>query len=105
MAQRRRHSAAFKARVALAAVKGHKTLNELASEHEVHPNQIRQWRDQLLNGVEELFAAGRKAERKNSDEEEKSRLYEEIGRLKVERDWLKKNRPNCPVSASSPTNP
>lgn len=90
MAKRRRFSAAFKAKMALATVQGRKTLNELAGEHQVHPNQIRQWRDQLLDGAEELFATGRKAKAKQHDEEEKSRLYEEIGRLKIERDWLKK---------------
>ena len=90
MAKRRRYSAAFKAKVALAAVQGRKALNELAGEHQVHSNQIRQWRDQLLGGAEDLFAAGRKAKAKQDGEKELSRLYEEIGRLKIERDWLKK---------------
>jgi transposase-like protein len=80
----------------LAAVRGLKTLNELAADYQVHPNQIRQWRDQLLNGAEDLFAAGKTAGSQNTDEEEKNRLYEEIGRLKVELDWLKKKSGGLP---------
>ncbi len=87
--RRRRHSAKFKAKVALEAVKGVKTLAELASEHGVHPTQISVWKKQLLEGVGDVFSDGRKRKDEN-DEELKAKLYEEIGRLKVELDWLKR---------------
>lgn len=90
MAKRRRFQAAFKAKVALAAVRGQSTINELAAEFEVHPNQIRQWRDQLLTDAAILFEAGKPPHSTHASEEEQCRLYEEIGRLKVELDWLKK---------------
>lgn len=82
-------SGQFKSQVALEAVKNQKTLNELAAEYEVHPNQIGQWRKQLLEGLPSLFANGR-AKGAQNDEALQARLYEEIGRLKVELDWLKK---------------
>ncbi len=86
---RKSYTAAFKAKVALEAVRGDKSLSQLATKYEVHPNQIGKWRAALLAGLPELF--GDKRRRKEKDTEaEASRLYEEIGRLKVERDWLKK---------------
>ena len=86
---RKSYTADFKAQVALEAVKGERSLSELASRYEVHPNQIGQWRKALLAGVREVFSD--KRQRKEQDgEAEKARLYEEIGRLKVELDWLKK---------------
>ena len=87
--QRRRHSAEFKAKVALAAIKSDKTLNELAKDFEVLPNQIITWKKQLLEGVTEVFSSSR--ERKAADSEaDKAALYQQIGQLKVELDWLKK---------------
>jgi transposase-like protein len=86
---RKRHPAAFKAKVALEAVKGDRSLSELASRYEVHPTQIGQWRKALLSRLPEIFSAKRQRE-EVADEAEKARLYEEIGRLKVELDWLKK---------------
>ena len=86
---RKSYPAAFKAKVALEAVKGDRSLGELASRYEVHPTQIGQWRKALLSRLPEIFSA--KRQRKEQDDEaEKARLYEEIGRLKVELDWLKK---------------
>lgn len=86
---RKNHDAAFKARVALEAVKGEKTLAELSSEYSVHANQIGQWRKQLLEELPNLFSdRKRKAERER--EEVESELYKQIGQLKVELDWLKK---------------
>ena len=88
---RKSYSAAFKAKVALEAVKGDRNLTELSSRYEVHPNQIGQWRKALLAGLPEVFSDKRR--RQDDDAEvEKARLYEEIGRLKVELDWLKKKR-------------
>ena len=70
-------------------MKGERGLSELASKYEVHPNQIGQWRKALLAGMPEVFSEKRR--RREEDEEvEKSRLYEEIGRLKMELDWLKR---------------
>lgn len=86
---RKNYPADFKAKVALEAVKGERSLSELASRYAVHPNQIGQWRKALLAGMQEVFSD--KRHRKAQDgEAEKARLYEEIGRLKVELDWLKK---------------
>ncbi len=87
--KRRIRGAAFKAKVALAAVKGDKTTAQLASEFGVHASQITAWKKQLLSGASELFADGRRKRRddRTASEEE---LYEQIGRLKMEVEWLKK---------------
>jgi transposase len=90
MATTRKHySPRFKARVALEAIRGEKTLNQLASQFQVHPIQIGQWRKTALGQMADLFTDGRKR-RGQDGEVEKDTLYEEIGRLKVELDWLKK---------------
>jgi len=86
---RKRHTAEFKAKVALEAVKGDRSLSELAARYEVHPTQIGHWRQALLARLPELFTDRRRG-RAEEEEAEVSRLYEEIGRLKVELDWLKK---------------
>jgi transposase-like protein len=86
-AKRKSHSAAFKAQVALAAVKGDRTINELASHYGVHPTLIHAWKKQLLAGAEAVFATGTKAA---PPEDKSAELYEQIGRLKVELDWVKK---------------
>ena len=87
--KRKSHSAAFKAQVALAAVKGDKTISELASVHGVHPTMIHAWKKQLVENAEEVFESGAKT---SSAEHEllQAQLYEQIGRLKTELDWLKK---------------
>ena len=90
MARKRRNfSPEFKCRVALSAIKNTQTVNELASEHDLHPNQIRDWKKQLLARGPEVFVDGR-AKKDDSQELLTARLYEEIGRLKVELDWLRK---------------
>jgi transposase-like protein len=86
---KRRHSAAFKAKVALEAAKQTKTAAELAKAFQVHPVQISQWKKHLLDNIESLFRDGRRRER----EEEQARqaeLFEQIGRLNMEIEWLKK---------------
>jgi putative transposase len=88
---RRRHAAAFKAKVALEAAKQTKTVAELAKIYRVHPVQISQWKKQLLDGVEELFRDGRRREREES-EARQAELYEQIGRLNMEIECLKKPR-------------
>ena len=88
MAQRKKHDPNFKAKIALEAVKGDQTLAELASQHGVHPNQITKWKRHLLDEMPELF---KNKDKKNKNSKElKDALYQEIGQLKVELDWLKK---------------
>ena len=87
--KRKRYGADFKFRVAMEAAKGQKTLNELASEHGVHPNQISTWKCQLLDGGPGLFGPnGRQAQREQ--EAVQGELFEQIGRLKMELEWVKK---------------
>ncbi|TET23678.1 MAG: IS3 family transposase [Candidatus Aminicenantes bacterium] len=92
---RKRYDAKIRAKVALEAVKGDKTLAELSSEFKLHTNQIRKWRKQLLECLPDLFTDRRK--KKDRDTEELiSELYRQIGQMKVELDWLKK-KSNAPV--------
>jgi len=87
--KRRRFSDAFKARVALDAVKGVKTLAELAAQYQVHPNQVSEWKRRLLKNAPGLFS-GKQAGSAKSEEELTAPLYEEIGRLKMDIKWLEK---------------
>ncbi|WP_458775617.1 IS3 family transposase [Desulforhopalus sp. 52FAK] len=87
--KRRAHSDKFKAKIAIEALKGIKTLAELATEHKVHPNQITTWKKQLLMNAEELFSRGKTSKSKTEDEIT-APLYEEIGRLKMDIEWLEK---------------
>ena len=87
--KRRSFGAAFKAKVALAAVRGDKTTAELASKFSVHPNQVSSWKKQLLAGASGLFADGR-CKKGDPTEAREEELYEQIGRLKMEVEWLKK---------------
>jgi transposase len=86
---RRSHDAAFKARVALEALKEEKTIAQIASEYGVHSNQIRQWRQKLLEDLPQLFSDHRRKDEKDG-EALQAELYRQIGQLKVELDWLKK---------------
>jgi putative transposase len=87
--KRKRYSSAFKAKVAVEAIRGVKTTAELASEHQVHPTLISQWKRQALENLASLFEGG--GTRAAPDVEAVTApLYEQIGRLKVELDWLKK---------------
>ncbi len=87
--ERRRFSAQFKTRVVIEAIRGQKTINELASQFEVHPNQIRQWKRQAVEALPEILA-GRQTKQDKNKEDLEAQLYQQIGQLKVELDWLKK---------------
>ena len=89
MAKRRLHSAEFKAKVAVAALRSDRTLSELASAFGVHPVQIAQWKKQVVGALPQIFATRRDTEAEDH-EALKAALYQEIGQLKVELDWLKK---------------
>ena len=87
--KRRKFTSEFKGKVAIEAIKGQRTLNELAQEFEVHPNQIAVWKRQLLGSASDVFRRG-----KDLDAEQKAaecdRLYRKVGQLQVENDWHKK---------------
>ena len=87
--RRRNHGAQFKVKVALAAIRGDRTMTELASEFEVHPSQITQWKKQLFEALPEVFSRRRQRSQQQQDELT-AQLYQQIGQLKVELDWLKK---------------
>ena len=87
--KRTKYPAGFKAQVALAALKEDRTINELASKFEVHATLVHGWKKQLLAGAESIFADGAKAATVASDVVQ-AELYEQIGRLKMELEWLKK---------------
>ena len=89
MKKRKTFTDKFKARGALDAVKGVKTLSELAAEYKVHPNQVSKWKKLLVSGSPELFS-GRSMALSNNDDKEIATLYEEIGRLKMDIKWLEK---------------
>ena len=88
--KRKRHSAAFKAKVALEAAKQTRTVAELAKVFQVHPVQISQWKKQLLDGAESLFGDGRRREQEDGQALQ-AELYERIGRLNMEVEWLKES--------------
>ena len=88
--KRKQYQAEFKFQMALEAAKGLKTINQLASEHELHPNQISQWKRQLLEEGVTLFGNGSVKQQRAAAQVE-TELYEQIGRLKMELEWLKKS--------------
>ena len=87
--QRRQFSEQFKFKVALEAAKGLRTVNEIASDYEVHPNQVSAWKKRLLEEGAEVFSRKRARDQQNQADQEAA-LYEQIGRLKMELEWLKK---------------
>lgn len=88
--QRKPRSAEFKSKVALAALQERRTMSELAKQFDVHPTQIHQWKKQLQSCAADVFADGRQRRRDVEQQAETSELYEQIGRLKMELEWLKK---------------
>ena len=87
--KRKTHESAFKAKVALEAVKGEKTIAQLSSEYGVHPNQISKWKKKLLQELPALFSEKHQAQDMNKEALE-AELYRQIGQLKVELEWVKK---------------
>lgn len=91
MTKRRSFSADLKAKVALEAIKGQRTVSEIAARYQIHPNLVTQWKKALLEHAPEAFADSRAKDRV-ANEQLKAELYQQIGQLKVELDWLKKIR-------------
>ena len=84
---RRKHSSTFKAKVAMEAIKGEETIAELAHRFEVHPSQINKWKKELVEGAVNIFAADPRKKSKD-DKSLINQLYQQIGQLKVEKDFL-----------------
>jgi len=87
--KRQQRSAKFKFKVALEALQGQKTLNQIASEYQVNPGQVSQWKRQLQSQGATIFQNGAKSDQQDQEKRE-AELYEQIGRLKMELEWLKK---------------
>lgn len=87
--QRRNFSAEMKSRIALEAIKSQKTIQEIASHYGVHPNQVTNWKRQAVEGLSSVFA-DRRSKADTSEDTIKAELYQQIGEMKVELDWLKK---------------
>jgi len=86
--KRKRYSEEFKAKVALEALREMSTISEIAGRYGLHPNQVTQWRNQLHEGAGKIFVDGRTT--RKSDENKEAMLYQQIGQLQVELEWLKK---------------
>ncbi len=90
MSQRRTHSPEFKAKVAMEAISGRKTIQEIAADHTIHPIQVSQWKRQLLDGSSEVFTRGKQSNGKEEVQAKESELFQQIGKLQMELEWLKK---------------
>jgi transposase-like protein len=99
--QRKTLSAEFKAKVALAALKGDKTINAIAGEHDVHPNQVMTWKKEAQAGLLEIFSGKRGRKSRPSGEMDPETLYSPIGRLKVELWTGLKKSPGSPCSRAA----
>ena len=100
---RRNHSPAFKAKVVVAAIKGEKTLIELAQDFDVHPNQIKQWRDQLLEAATGVFGDGSKAEAEPAFDVKTQ--HAKVGELTLEMGFFVRRATHCAFSATGPRKP
>ena len=93
--KRKRYSKELKAKVALAAIKGHQTANEIASEFGVYAGQVNRWKKEAIEALPSVFG-NTHAKREKEIQDERDRLYQQIGKLQVEVDWLKKNTGHLP---------
>jgi transposase len=100
--KRKQYSPAFKAKVALDAVRGEKTVSELASGYSLHPTVINNWKRQLLEGASDLFESSRKPPADASQQRQIDELYRQIGQLKVERDFLASRSAQLGLSSDKP---
>ena len=87
--QRKTYTTEFKVKVVLEAFKGQRTINEISSHYGIHPNQVNQWKKQAVENLPDVFSS-RRARAAEDEEVLKGQLYQQIGQLKVELDWLKK---------------
>jgi len=87
---RKAFTSEFKLKVAIEAIKAHRTINEISSEFDIHPSQVNTWKKQLIEGGKMAFNSKKQQKASQSLEDERERLYAQIGKLKVEVDWLKK---------------
>ena len=101
MTQRRQFPAAFKAKVAIEAIKGQKTLNEIASLYEVHPTQVAQWKKEALEALPEVMADGRTKSARDAKPVDEDQLHRKIGQQAIEIDFLKKNYVSWDCSTNS----
>ena len=92
MSKRRTHSPEFKARVAMEAISGRKTIQEIAADHAIHPIQVSQWKRQLLDGASELFTRAGKSKDKEEVQAKEAELFPQFGRLQMELESLKKSQ-------------
>jgi len=92
MSKRRPHSPEFKARVAMEAISGRKTIQEIAADHAMHPIQVSQWNRQLLDGASESFTRGKKTKDKDEEQAKQAELLQQIVRPQIELEWLKKSQ-------------
>lgn len=88
--KRKNHNSTFKTKVALEAIKELNTISEIAARHEIHPNMVSKWKTQLVEGASEIFEDKRKTKSKKKEEDITEQLYQQIGQMKVENDFLKK---------------
>jgi len=98
MAQRKHRNGAFKTRVVVEAIEGHKTVNEIASAYEIHPSQVAKWKAEALAHLPEVLSDGRQV-KAPADSQTEARLYQEIGRLTMEVEYLKKKLGLCRSSS------
>ena len=94
MGKRRTHSPEFKAGGATEATSARKTIQDIAADHAIHPIQLSQWKQQLLDGASELFTKGKKSKDTGESQPKETEQFQQIGRLQMELEWLKK-RLNC----------
>ena len=88
--KRQKHSPDFKAKVAFEAARELSTINEISSKYDIHPNMIRKWKQELIGGIDKVFINQNEHNKDKQHEKQVAQLYQKIGQLEVELDWLKK---------------